>query len=136
MAESVDVVIIGGGIAGASIAYFLARLGVRDVLVLERSAVAAGASGRASGLVVFCEATHPGQAALLKASADFYAAWEREIGGPPAVTSVGALMPVSAPDVSSLEHEVALMQAAGHDVRLVDPAEVARLAPAWRHDDI
>ncbi len=136
MAESVDVAIIGGGIAGASAAYFLARLGVRNVLVLERSAVAAGASGRASGLVVFCEATHPGQAALLKASADFYAAWEEQIGGPSAITRVGALMPVSAPDVGSLEQEVALMQAAGHDVRLVERDEIARLAPAWYRDDI
>ncbi len=136
MAESVDVVIIGGGIAGASAAYFLARAGVQRVLVLERSAVAAGASGRASGLVVFCEANHPGQAALLKASADFYADWEREIGGPSAITRVGALMPVSAPDVASLEREVGIMQEAGHDVRLVGPDEVARLAPAWYRDDI
>src|SRR5260370_41356580 len=99
MAEGVDVVIIGGGIAGASAAYFLARLGVRDVLVLERSAIAAGASGRASGLVVFCEANHPGQAALLKASADLYASWEAQIGGQSAIMRVGALMPVSAADL-------------------------------------
>ena len=136
MAENVDVVIIGGGIAGASAAYFLARLGVRDVLVLERSAVAAGASGRASGLVVFCEANHPGQAALLKASADFYASWEEQIGRPPALTPLGGLMPVSAADVPSLEHEVGLMQAAGHDVRLVGPDEIAVLAPGWCRDDI
>ena len=94
VAEAVDVVIIGGGIAGASAAYVLARLGVRDVLVLERSAVAAGASGRATGLVSFLATAHRGQAALLKASAGFYAAWEARIGGPPAVTPAGALLPV------------------------------------------
>jgi sarcosine oxidase subunit beta len=136
MAESVDVVIVGGGIAGASTAYFLARLGIHNVLVLERSSVAAGASGRASGLVVFCEANHPGQAALLKASADFYASWEEQIGGAPAITRVGALMPVSAPDLHLLEREVAIMQDAGHDVRLVERDEIATLAPAWYRDDI
>jgi len=93
--EAVDVVIIGGGIAGASAAYFLARLGVRDVLVLERSSVAAGASGRASGLVAFLAASHPGQATLLKASADFYAAWEEQIGGLSAGRSRSAACPPS-----------------------------------------
>ncbi|MDB5076052.1 MAG: putative dependent oxidoreductase [Chloroflexi bacterium] len=136
MAEEVDVVIIGGGIAGASVAYFLAELGVRDVLVLERSTVAAGASGRASGLVVFCEANHPGQAALLKASADFYATWEQQIGGPSAIARVGALMPVSAVDLASLEREVGIMQAAGHDVRLLASDEIATVAPGWYIDDV
>lgn len=44
-----DVVIIGGGIVGVSAAYFLAEAGVRSVMVLERSTVGAGASGRAAG---------------------------------------------------------------------------------------
>ncbi len=134
--EAVDVVIIGGGIAGASAAYFLARLGVRDVLVLERSSVAAGASGRASGLVAFLAASHPGQATLLKASADFYAAWEEQIGGLSAITRVGALLPVGAADAPALAHEVAIMCDAGHDTRLIGRDEVAALVPAWYLDDV
>ncbi len=136
MAEEVDVVIIGGGIAGASVAYFLARQGVRNVLVLERSTVAAGASGRASGLVVFCEANHAGQAALLKASADFYASWEREISDVPAITRVGALMPAGPADLGSLEREVSIMRAAGHDTRLLTPREAAGIVPGWNLDDV
>jgi len=136
VAEEVDVVIIGAGIAGVSVAYFLARAGIRKILVLERSSVAAGASGRASGLVVFCEANHSGQAALLKASADFYATWEQEISDVPAITRVGALMPAGPADLGSLEREVAIMQAAGHDTRLLDPKEAAALAPSWRFDDV
>ncbi|MDQ2831303.1 MAG: FAD-binding oxidoreductase, partial [Chloroflexota bacterium] len=111
--EAVAIVIIGGGIAGASVAYFLAQMGVRDVLVLERSSVAAGASGRASGLVAFLAASHAGQAALLKASADFYAAWERQIGGPSAITRAGALLPVGAAGAPALAREVDVMRAAG-----------------------
>jgi len=134
--EAVAIVIIGGGIAGASVAYFLAQMGVRDVLVLERSSVAAGASGRASGLVAFLAASHAGQAALLKASADFYAAWEGRIGGPSAVTRASALLPVSPAGAPALAREVDMMRDAGHDTRLIGRDEVAPLVPGWRLDDI
>ncbi len=50
MAETADVIIIGGGIHGASLAFHLTRRGLRP-LVLERRFVAAGATGRSSGLV-------------------------------------------------------------------------------------
>ena len=92
-------------------------------------AVAAGASGRASGLVVFCEANHPDQAALLKASADFYACWEEMIGAPSAITRVGGADAGTAPDVGALEREVAIMQGAGHDVRLVGRRDGSRAGP-------
>ncbi|MGI9149504.1 MAG: glycine oxidase ThiO [Chloroflexota bacterium] len=48
--DSSDVVIVGGGVIGCSIAYFLARAGVR-VTLLERSHLAAGASGVAAGML-------------------------------------------------------------------------------------
>lgn len=131
MPERVDVVVIGGGIAGASVSYYLARLGVRDVPVLEKAAVAAGASGRASGLVAYATAGHPGQAALLKASSDFYDAWESEIGGQPALNRVGVLVPVPGGQRVALEREVEIMRAAGHDVRLLERDDAAALVPAW-----
>ena len=46
---SADIVIIGGGIIGASIAYQLAMRGVRNVMLLERHTIASGTSGRATG---------------------------------------------------------------------------------------
>ena len=131
MAETVDVAIIGGGIAGASVAYFLARLGVRNVLVLERSAVAGGASGRASGLVSMLTTGHPGCAALLKASADFYASWEREIDSAPAVTWVGGLRPVPEAERADLQGEVRIMRDAGHEVEILERPAIEALVPDW-----
>src|SRR5437763_15524315 len=124
MAEAVDVAIIGGGIAGASVAYYLAREGVRHVLVLDQSAVAAGASGRASGLVSFVSAGHPGLAALLKASADLYHNWEAQAGGVPALNQVGALILMAAEQRATVEREVRLMQEARHDTRLLERDEI------------
>jgi sarcosine oxidase subunit beta len=50
MKSSAEVVIIGGGVAGCSIAYNLARSNV-DVVVLERNYIACGASGRCGGII-------------------------------------------------------------------------------------
>lgn len=136
MAEAVDAAIIGGGVAGASVAYFLARLGMRNTLVLERTAVAAGASGLASGLASFMATGHAGIAAILKASADFYASWEEEIGGPPALTRVGRLFLAPEAERAALTREVGIMRAGGHQTRILERDELAALVPGWRLDDV
>ncbi len=51
MTGTADVVVIGGGIAGASIAYYLTEMGMKDVLVLEREGLASGATGASAALV-------------------------------------------------------------------------------------
>ncbi len=50
MQDTADVIIIGAGVQGASLAFHLARRGVKP-LVLEKDFIAAGATGRSSGLV-------------------------------------------------------------------------------------
>src|SRR2546430_8580406 len=47
--ERAEIVIVGGGVMGLSIAYHLARRGLEDVVVLERGYLAEGASGRNGG---------------------------------------------------------------------------------------
>ena len=56
--ERARTVVVGGGIVGASVAYHLAALGRRDVLLLERSSIAAGTSWHAAGLVVRSRSSH------------------------------------------------------------------------------
>src|SRR2546426_12682040 len=50
VAETADVVVVGGGVNGASIAYALAARGVARVVLCEKAALASGASGRSSAL--------------------------------------------------------------------------------------
>ncbi len=51
MTRTADVVVIGGGVTGCSLAYHLARAGARRVVVLERRALASGGTGRSVGIV-------------------------------------------------------------------------------------
>src|SRR4051812_26864908 len=52
-----DVVIIGGGVVGCSIAYHLTKLGIRDVVLLERKQLTCGTTWHAAGLVGQLRAT-------------------------------------------------------------------------------
>ena len=51
MSRTADVVIVGGGVTGTSIAFHLARGGARNVLLLERNALASGGTGLSVGIV-------------------------------------------------------------------------------------
>ncbi|PYN62629.1 MAG: FAD-dependent oxidoreductase, partial [Candidatus Rokuibacteriota bacterium] len=51
MRRAADVIVIGGGVTGAAIAFHLTSLGVRDVRVLERRFLAAGGTGRSVGII-------------------------------------------------------------------------------------
>ena len=51
MSRRAEVVIVGGGVTGASIAFHLAAAGDRDVLLLERRTLASGGTGRSVGIV-------------------------------------------------------------------------------------
>ena len=51
MKDQARVVVIGGGIMGVSVAYHLAKLGWKDVMLLEKGEIASGESGWAAGLV-------------------------------------------------------------------------------------
>lgn len=61
MAKSADVIVVGAGVVGCSVAYHLAQKGVNKVLVLDRGAIGGEASGAAAGMLApQCEAAGPG----------------------------------------------------------------------------
>src|ERR1700675_799592 len=51
MAQTADVVIIGGGVTGCSIAYHLVRRGIRNVVIVEKNFLASGATGKSSACI-------------------------------------------------------------------------------------
>ena len=86
--ETADVVVVGGGVNGASIAYALAARGVKRVTLLEQGALAHGASGRSSALVRM-HYTNEWDARLAWASFPVFRNWPELMGGPPVFTHTG-----------------------------------------------
>ena len=110
MVQTADVVVVGGGVNGASIAYALASKGVRCVLV-EKGAVASGASGRSSALVRM-HYTNEWDARLAWASFPVFRHWSELMGGPPVFTHTGFVNVVAPAYAEHLRQE--RRDAAGH----------------------
>jgi 4-methylaminobutanoate oxidase (formaldehyde-forming) len=77
--SQVNVVIIGGGVAGCSVAYHLTKLGITDVMLLERKQLTCGTTWHAAGLVGQLRATR-NLTELAKYTADLYHSLEAETG--------------------------------------------------------
>jgi glycine/D-amino acid oxidase-like deaminating enzyme len=134
MAQTADVVVIGGGVNGASIAYALAARGVRAVLV-EKDAVASGASGRSSALVRM-HYTNEWDARLAFASFPLFRNWAEAMGGPPVFTHTGFLNVVGPQDAEALRNNVQMLRGLGINTVAISPAELKALQPFASVDDV
>lgn len=129
-------VVIGGGVNGLSAAFQLAKRGLRDVVVLERRQLAAGATGK-SGALVRCHYANVPEALLTLHSQRIFQNWADEIGaGDPGYEAVGFIQVVAPEMAGNLRTNVAAHQAAGVDTRIVDRAELREIEPMLRTDDI
>ncbi len=134
MKNTADVIIIGAGVHGASLAFHLAQRGVRP-LILERKFVAAGATGRSSGLVrMHYDVRQDAELAWL--SFQYFRDWKERVGGECGFTRTGFLQLVAPADVETLKANVAMHQEIGIPVLLVGAQDVKRLAPAFSVEDI
>ena len=130
------IVIVGGGIIGASIAYHLARAGERDVVLLERGRLTNGTTWHAAGLVSRVRGSH-GLTALTSGNTAAYRRVADESGIDIGLREVGALTVARTP---GRMHEIlaGVGMARDHDipVEVVDQRRIAELWPAARVDDL
>jgi sarcosine oxidase, subunit beta len=126
-----DVVVVGAGVVGASVAYHLARLGAGKVIVVEREeAPGRGSTGRATGGFRAQYATDVNVRLSLLAR-DELRRFSSDLGVDPGYRPVGYLwLARSAEELDELCAAHAVQRAAGlHEARLLDPSEIARKNP-------
>ena len=136
MASTAEVVIIGGGVTGASIAFHLTARGVRDVVIVDKGFVASGATGRSSA----CVRQHYSTAEtcrMVKFSLDVFRRFDDVTrGGSCGFRQTGYLLGVHEPMRPPMEISVKLQQSVGIDTRLVSPAEMREIEPLLAIEDL
>jgi len=130
MKTTADVVIVGGGCMGCSVAWHLAERGITNVALLEREPqLAAGSTGKNAGGVRH-QFSHPANIELSKESIGMIARFEEIVGVPIDFHQDGYLFLLSkAANVETFKRNVALQQRHGIDVRWVSNDEARTLAP-------
>jgi glycine/D-amino acid oxidase-like deaminating enzyme len=126
--RTADAVIIGGGVTGVSIAFHLARLGVRRTVVLERRFLGAGGTGRSVGIVRQLYPT-PETTRMVLASLAVFRSFDDAVGGDAGYVACGALIGVSPAMSAGLRARVAQQRALGVRAEVLVPDELARIEP-------
>jgi len=129
-------VIIGGGIVGCSVAYHLAKLGWKDIVLLERGQLTCGTTWHAAGLVAQLRATH-NLTRLARYSIDLYAGLEAETGQATGFRQNGAITVADNNErFEELKRSASMGRCFGVDVDVITPGELARLWPMLNTTDI
>lgn len=131
------VVVIGGGIIGTSVAYHLAHMGEKDVVVLEQSRLTAGTTWHAAGLVVTFGSLSETSTQMRKYTRDLYTTLEEETGVATGFKPVGFIELACEPDrLEEYRRVSAFNRHCGVDVHEISAKEVAELFPLARTDDV
>jgi glycine/D-amino acid oxidase-like deaminating enzyme len=135
MALTADVVIIGGGVIGASIAHHLTARGMREVVVIDKSFVASGATGKSSACVRQHYSTVE-TCRMIRYALDFFERFDELTGGGSCgFRRTGYLLGVDERMRPPMEISVALQRGTGIETRLVSPDEMREIEPRLQTDD-
>ncbi|RYD47032.1 MAG: FAD-binding oxidoreductase, partial [Verrucomicrobiaceae bacterium] len=121
------VIIVGGGIAGCSVAYHLAKAGWRDVLLLEQGRLSSGTTWHAAGMVGQLRASNS-MTRINQYSAALYPELEKETGHDVGwVRTAGLTLGTNPARMTQLRRTAAMAEVFGVEAHLVSPREVREL---------
>jgi len=128
-----EIVIVGGGIVGCSIAYHLTKLGKRDVLLLEQHTLTAGTTWHAAGLVGQLRSSH-NLTRMARYAIELYGKLEAETGQATGFKQNGAVTVARTQDrFTELRRSASMANAFGVEVHVIGPDEIKRRWPLLDH---
>lgn len=131
-----QVVIIGGGIVGCSVAYHLTKLGWKDVVLLERKTLACGTTWHAAGLVGQLRASH-NLTRLAQYTCDLFATLEQETGQATGFKQNGSLsLATNSGRFEELKRGASMARCFGLEVEVITPADAGSMWPLLNTDDL
>jgi heterotetrameric sarcosine oxidase gamma subunit len=131
-----DVVIIGGGIVGCSIAYHLTKIGITNVVVLERQQLTSGTTWHAAGLIGQLRATR-NLTELAKYTADLFARLEAETGQATGFKQNGSIsMALTDGRMEELLRGASMAKNFGLAVDVIDTQEIKKRVPHYNLDGV
>lgn len=136
MVSTAEIIIVGAGISGGSIAYNLAAKGVKNIVVIDKENVASGATGRSSAMI---SPIREGVEDLAWKSVQIYQDWPQSVGGDLGFRQTGNLILVEKEppyDIEWAEDTVKKARALGIKAEVISPEDVATMQPHFRVDDI
>ncbi len=129
-------IIIGGGVAGTSIAYHLAQSGWTDTVLLERAELTSGSTFHSAGLVGQLRSTVQ-LTKMMMYSIDLYRSLEARTGHAPGWSEVGSLRLASSRQrMEELERQAGWAKTFGLPLELISPRQAQDLFPLMEIDDV
>ena len=125
-----EIIIIGGGIAGASIAYHLAKLGKTDIALLERNQLTSGTTWHAAGLIMQTRSTHS-LTEIAKYNVELYSTLEKETGQATGFKQNGTLGIARTKDrLHESARNASIAKSFGLEAHIISPKEAQEIYPA------
>jgi glycine cleavage system aminomethyltransferase T/glycine/D-amino acid oxidase-like deaminating enzyme len=134
--QRAQVVIVGGGAVGCSVAYHLAKLGWTDVVLLEQGQLSCGTTWHAAGIVGQLR-TQPSLTKLMLYGSQLYAGLEAEVGLGSGWNASGALWVAATADrMMQIRRTVGMARAQGLEAHEISVAEAGAMWPLMRTEDL
>ena len=133
--KTADIVILGAGVMGTSIAFQLAKRKAGTILIADKDHVGRGGSGRSSALIRM-HYTFPREVELAHLSLHMFQNWREIVGAPGDFRRTGFVRIVHPHETERLKANVEIQKKLGVNVELIDKNQLHSLQPDWSVDDV